>query len=127
MNTRFNTSLTPPRVWRCLAAVAVAICCGLLGAGTLRAQTNITFDNIFGNSGWEAGYNRILPVTGTCASTVKMDGSCNQSSADSNGYIAVGYTTTNSASDVFIVRLNSYGVKIWERVYDIGGSGNHDT
>lgn len=69
----------------------------------------------------EAGFNRVAPVTGSCRSYP----SCNACSTQSNGYIAVGRSTTMT-SDVYIVRTDNSGAAIWERTYDVTGNGYYD-
>ncbi len=97
-----------------LSSIAAAV----IGATPVSAQYAWEYD--YGSSDCdEIGYNGVTPVVQTpgCAG---------------GGFIAVGATTQTlpfnqcGATDVYIVRTNAAGVRLWEFRYDIGNKGTND-
>ncbi|MCE7934297.1 MAG: T9SS C-terminal target domain-containing protein [Chlorobi bacterium CHB2] len=88
-----------------------------------------TFQRVFGgNTDSEGGRFRVTAVTGRCSTTVPYPHSIEDSVT--GGYITVGTSTwdavNNNLSDVYIVRTDRIGKKIWENTYDINGANGTD-
>ncbi|MBK8910164.1 MAG: T9SS type A sorting domain-containing protein [Chlorobi bacterium] len=65
-------------------------------------------------------------MTGTCQTTTPSGGGAQVT----GGYISVGYSTweedSSNPNDVYVVRTDNNGNKIWENTYDIGGANGID-
>lgn len=88
------------------------------------AQT--TFQKVFGeNTYTEIGRFGVKPVTGTCQTCKSSTGS-----TVSGGYIATGTSTwdqnNGNPGDIYIVRTDNNGNKIWENTYDVNGANGAD-
>ncbi|MGE3799877.1 MAG: hypothetical protein AB7H80_02540 [Candidatus Kapaibacterium sp.] len=71
-----------------------------------------TWQAIYGNLNNQHGHKRVIPVTGSCATS------------GGDGYIAVGYSE-ESSDDIYVVRTNNNGMTLWENTYDVN-NGNQD-
>ena len=100
-----KTSQKSNYYWLFGLAIALLYSCTLTTAQAQQWQYVYGGDN---SSEW--GYNNVAPVEGTCAGS---DG----------GYIAIG---ADNAQDVYIVRTDNNGARVWEFTYDIRNDGTDD-
>ncbi|MGE3801256.1 MAG: T9SS type A sorting domain-containing protein [Candidatus Kapaibacterium sp.] len=100
-------------------AASFVVLLGLLFVSVADAQQ---WKYVYGALGNEVGFNRVKPVTGTCASTTPSGGG-----SAYNGYIAVGTSFTRDPNgDIYVVRTDNNGATAWERTYDINNNNLAD-
>jgi len=86
-----------------------------------------TFQRVYGHDDHtEAARFRTIPVERDCKLTTPSGGGAQVA----GGYISVGFSTwgedSNNLNDVYVVRIDNNGNKIWENTYDIGGANGMD-
>lgn len=86
-----------------------------------------TFQRVYGHDDHNEGARfRTIPVTGDCSKATPSSGG----DKITGGYISVGFSTwgedTSNLNDVYVVRTDDNGDKIWENTYDIAGANGID-